>query len=727
MAARPLNIVVCVKQVPASDDVRVNQETMTLVREGISNRTNPLDLRACEAALRLREMYGGRVTAISMGPPSAEEALKEALSLGVDGAVLLSDRAFAGSDTLATSYTLARAIRRLERETGAPVDLVVCGNRTTDGDTGQVGPETAAILGWPSVTSVGGISGLRAGSEASCEPRTVARCEGHEDIRAEGTEPVPGFTDAIYQRSGRATLAVERAADGVCDLVEVMLPAVISVSREAPEPRYPSVRHILRSRAASITVWGAADIEAEPSALGREGSPTSVVCLIETRVKRSAEVIEGTPAEKAARLAELVLGALGSKPGQGGGWDGGSKAASGTEARRVEAARAVVPGGTAREIMVFAEHRGGALLPAAREAISEALRLARGEGAGRVAGSGSQAELGAGSTDVRRGLAADGGPWVVSAVVTGSGEEVRQAVADARSSGAGRVYVVDHPHLSQFSDDAHANAVAEAAKRIRPEVLLFSATPFGRAVAPRVAGILRTGLTADCTSLSLDLETGVLYATRPAFGGNISATMICKARPQMVTLVEGAFGGAAEPAGRVENWERRGGAAAMDSAAENADVVAMDLDIPVPHVRVVESRKTGAEELPIQAASVAVAVGRGVSGKAYEEAAKLAERLGAPIVGTRPAVDMGLIPESRMVGQSGKVIRPKVYIACGISGALHHLVGMRDSEVIVAINSDPSAPIFGAATYGVVGKVEDILPRLLTELSRLSGTDAAGA
>lgn len=695
MAAGPLNIVVCVKQVPASDDVRVNRETMTLVREGMPNRTNPLDLRACEAALRLKEMYGGRVTAISMGPPSAEEVLREALALGVDDAVLLSDRAFAGSDTLATSYALACAIRRLEREIGAPVDLVVCGNRTTDGDTGHVGPETAAILGWPSVMSVSGIGGLGA--------------------RGEGPE------------GRRATLTVERAMDGVRDFVEVDLPAVISVSREAPEPRYPSVRHTLRSRAASIAVWAAADIEAEPSALGREGSPTCVVSLNETRIKRSAEVIEGTAAEKAAMLAELILEALGSKPEPGRDGGGDPEADPGAEDRPAEAERPEVLGRHAREIMVFAEHRGGVLLPAAREAISEALRLVRGEGAARMAGSSCQVEPGSERTGDRRGSAPEAGLWMVSAVVTGSGDEVRQAAADAKSSGAGRVYVIDHPYLSQLSDDAHANAVAEAARKVRPEVLMFSATPFGRAVAPRVAGILRTGLTADCTSLSLDLEAGVLYATRPAFGGNISATMVCKVRPQMVTLVEGAFGGAVEPVGCVEDREGRGGAAAIGKATEDADVVALDVDIHAPHIRVVESRKVDVGEVPIHSARVVVAVGRGASGKAFEDAVKLAEKLGAPLVGTRPAVDMGLIPESRMVGQSGKVIRPKVYIACGISGALHHLVGMRDSEVIVAINSDPSAPIFGAATYGVVEKAEDILPRLVAELSRLLGGNAAGA
>lgn len=242
-----MNIVVCLKQVPATTEVKIDPRTNTLVRQGIKNVINPFDTYALEEGVSIKARYGGKVTVISMGPPQAEEALREAISLGADEAVLLSDKAFAGADTLATAYTLAVAIKKL-----AQYDLVLCGRQTTDGDTGQVGPELAEMLGVALVAYVSRI----------------------EEIT-----------------SGR--MRVQRMVEDGHEVIESPLPAVITVVKEINVPRLPSLRGIARSKNAVIPVWTVRELGVSPEMVGLAGSPTKVMAIFRPQRTCQSEMFQG--------------------------------------------------------------------------------------------------------------------------------------------------------------------------------------------------------------------------------------------------------------------------------------------------------------------------------------------------------------------------------------------------------------------------------------------------
>ncbi len=229
-----MHAIVCIKSVPSTTEVRINPETNTLMRGEVESIINPFDVYAIEEAIRLKETHGGKVTVITMGPPQAEKELRDAVAMGCDEAILLSDAGFAGADTWATAYTLARAIRKL-----GDYDLVLCGKQAIDGDTGQVGPGIAGQLGIPQVTYV---SKLR-----SLDP-------------AEGT------------------LEAERLLEEGCEVVRTRLPALLTVLKDINQPRYPSSRGVRAARRMAIPVWGAAELGAsDGGCYGLEGSPTRVV------------------------------------------------------------------------------------------------------------------------------------------------------------------------------------------------------------------------------------------------------------------------------------------------------------------------------------------------------------------------------------------------------------------------------------------------------------------
>jgi electron transfer flavoprotein beta subunit len=252
-----MNIVVCIKQVPDTAEVRINPETNTLIREGVPSIINPYDMHAIEAGLRIRESTGGRVTVITMGPPQAESALREAISMGVDDAILITDRAFAGSDTLATSYTLSRAASKL-----GP-DIIICGKQAIDGDTAQVGPEMAEFLNIPHISYVKKI----------------------EEIR-------PDY------------IKVQRLMEEGFDIVESSLPVLITVVKELNEPRLPSLKGKMAAKKAEIKRWTASDIEADPERLGLKGSPTWVKNIFAPEIKKERKMLEGKAEEQVDALIE---------------------------------------------------------------------------------------------------------------------------------------------------------------------------------------------------------------------------------------------------------------------------------------------------------------------------------------------------------------------------------------------------------------------------------------
>jgi len=268
--------------------------------------------------------------------------------------------------------------------------------------------------------------------------------------------------------------------------------------------------------------------------------------------------------------------------------------------------------------------------------------------------------------------------------------------------GADRVYLVDDPSLSNNEEDLYTGELTELIQEHKPEIVLAGATSLGRSLVPRVAAILKTGLTADCTELEIDTERRLLLQTRPAFGGNIMATIICQARrPQMATVRPRVF------KKNTPDESRKGQIIKVD----------FDRERVTSRTRLLSFVEDITETVKLEDADIIVCGGRGL-GKAenFQLLEELAEAMGAALGSSRAPVDDGWIPYSHQVGQTGKTVCPKLYIACGISGAVQHLAGMQTSDVIVAINNDPNAPIFEVATYGVVGDLFEVVPMLIDKL-----------
>jgi electron transfer flavoprotein alpha subunit len=291
----------------------------------------------------------------------------------------------------------------------------------------------------------------------------------------------------------------------------------------------------------------------------------------------------------------------------------------------------------------------------------------------------------------------------VSAVLFGA------AAADAHELikwGADRVYHCTDDLVSSFNDEPYANLLSDLILQHKPEIVLAGATPIGRSFLPRVAARLRTGLTADCTALEIDEGTGNLLQVRPAFGGNIMATILCpNTRPQMATVRPRVMKrGAYDP-------DRQGEVIPVHSGNAQSRTKVLEIVKEISEVSV-----------NLQEANIIVAGGRGAGGeKGFALLRELAEALGASLGASRGAVDEGWIPYRHQVGQTGKTVGPKLYIACGISGAVQHVVGMQSSDVIVAINKNPEAPIFNVANYGIVGDLFEILPMLIKRVKEAKG------
>jgi electron transfer flavoprotein beta subunit len=259
-----MNIIVCIKQVPETTEVRINPETNTLIREGVKSIINPFDMYAIEEALRLKEKFGGKATVITMGPPQAEAALREAISMGIDEGILLSDRVFAGSDTWATSYTLAGAIKKI-----GGFDLIICGKQASDGDTAQVGPGISMHLDIPQVTYVKKIEEIKDG-----------------------------------------LMRVERMTEEGFEIIETPLPALLTVVKEINEPRIPSLRGMMKAKQAKIVAWSQKELGLDSQKLGLSGSPTQVIKIFTPPQRSGGQIISGEVQEVVDKLAELLKGEI---------------------------------------------------------------------------------------------------------------------------------------------------------------------------------------------------------------------------------------------------------------------------------------------------------------------------------------------------------------------------------------------------------------------------------
>ena len=281
----------------------------------------------------------------------------------------------------------------------------------------------------------------------------------------------------------------------------------------------------------------------------------------------------------------------------------------------------------------------------------------------------------------------------VTAVVLGY--EIGDMANKLGRYGADNVILADAPELKVYMTEPYAHVLTSIIQEKKPEIVLYGATAIGRDLAPRVSARVHTGLTADCTGLEVDPETKNLRMTRPAFGGNIMATIICPDyRPQMATVRPGVMQRISpiESHAKVENYK-------VELPKESINVEIMDIV------------KKVSDKMDIQDAKILVSGGRGMGcPENFKLLEDLAEAFGGTVSSSRACVDAGWVPKDRQVGQTGKTVRPDLYIACGISGAIQHLAGMEDSDVIIAINKDETAPIFEVADFGVVGDVMKILP-----------------
>ena len=326
-----------------------------------------------------------------------------------------------------------------------------------------------------------------------------------------------------------------------------------------------------------------------------------------------------------------------------------------------------------KNVYVFAEQRDGVIQKVAYELIGKA-----------------------------RELAADLGQEVVAVVL---GDGIQAAAAELFKHGADQVLVVDAPVLGEYSTEPYAKALTAIIKAKEPEIVIYGATAIGRDLAPRISARVHTGLTADCTRLEIDPETKGLLMTRPAFGGNIMATIVCPDyRPQMATVRPGVM------QALEADDSKSGTVEVFDAGVSEADM----------NIKIREVVRDTKKSVDITEAKILVSGGRGIGGpEGFDMLKDLAEELGGEISASRACVDAGWIDRDRQVVQTGKTVRPNLYIAAGISGAIQHAAGMEDSELIIAINKNNTAPIFEIADVGIVGDCKVIVPKLTEALKKL--------
>ena len=617
-----MHTVVCVKHVPDATDIRFDPITLNLIREGVPAIVNPCCLNAIEEGIRIKEKTGGTVSAVSMGPLQAQEALREALAMGADNAFLVSDREMAGADTLATSYTLWRTVATVAKRN--PLDLILTGRVAIDGETGQVPPGLAVRLGIPIISNV---------------------------IEIDSVDP-----------NLRTIVAKHRFDDGV-ETVKAKLPAVLTITEGANKPRKYTIEGMLRAKKTKIEVWDKNTIGAESNMLGLKGSPTIVKKVFPPPGRKQGELFDGTTnAHEAARwlLQKLIfVGAFTqARPEE--------KEADHTQPSHHENSSRF------GEVWVWIEHLHGKPAHVSWELLGEGKRLAQIYGT------------------------------KLAAVAIGN--NVSHLAKDAFAQGADKVYLIEDTRLEDYRTQPYAVALTQAVTRFKPEALLLGGTIRGRDLAGSAATFIGTGLIADCTALDVDIETGIFMGTRPDYGGNLMSTIICpKNRPTMVSVRPRVM------KSLPPNPTKDGEIIRLDVSLSQEDFNTEVLDfVPIEKVGV------RLEDSPI-----IVSGGRGLgSANNFRLIEELAQVLHAQVGASRAAVRAGWIGSDHQVGQTGTTVRPRLYIAAGISGAIQHIVGIMNVDYIAAINRDQNAPIFKMADFGVVGDLFKIIPDFIEELRR---------
>ncbi|MSQ27930.1 MAG: hypothetical protein EXR51_07315 [Dehalococcoidia bacterium] len=601
-----MNIVVCMKQVPQVADIKFDHETKTIVREGVPLQMNSLDRRAITQAVKLKESHGGAITVITLGPPQAKSLLAEALATGADRAIHIVGRAFAGSDTLATSRALAAAIKKLD------YDVVFCGRFSIDAETGQVGPEVAELLGIPQATNLRRL-------EASADGKT--------------------FTVLRETEEGAETL-------------EIKGPALFTAGEFLVTPIRPTADQVKEAMERPMDQWTLADLGLSADQVGSAGSPTSVSEIREMIVPREQKTLTGDDPDALARQAVDFL----LKRGMFTAWDRPGASVRVPDSRKSSRRD--------RTVWVVAEMAQGRVREVTLELLGRGLELAT-ESDGELA-----------------------------AVLIG--HNVTQHAATLAAHGADRVYVADHASLAEYDTAAYAQVLAQAIQAKQPYAVLMGATVNGRDLAPRVAARLGLGLTGDCIGIGIN-AFDELEQLKPAFGGNIVAPIITRTYPVMATVRPGILSKAAANPSRKAVVETL----AVTPIANN----------PVRHLK--SESIAGDEGVRLDTAEVVVGLGAGVgSVDNIGVVRQFAQILDAPVGTTLKSVNTSLMPSQLQIGITGRSVSPRFYFAVAISGQLNHLIGLRKAGTIVAINSDPEAPIFKNCDLGIVGDYAQVLPAL---------------
>jgi electron transfer flavoprotein alpha subunit len=589
-STRPLRIAALVKQVPVAETLELGDDGR-LVRAGVSLEMNPYCRRAVAKGVELARATGGTCTALTLGPPSADDTLREAVAWGADDAVHLCDPAFAGSDTLATARALSAALVRL-----GPFDLVLAGLNTIDGETGQIGPEIAQLLDLP-------------------------------------------FASGVRQLAVAASvLALELELDNGVESVQIDLPAVLSVAERLCEPCKVDATGRAAVDPGRITVLAAADLGTGP--WGLEGSPTSVGGTRAMTHERMREVMVGTVGEQVDAAVALLVG-------------------RGAFARGDAAPGRSHPAGTST--------RTSAPSPIAR--VGPCVCVVVEDGRVQLA-----QEL--------VGAAAD-----LSAELGGSVTVLCPEGFDAAVLGGAGASTVLELVGSKVAEDVAAELIAWVVSN-QPGVVLAPSTSFGREVAGRAAAATGSGLVGD--AVALHVREGQLVAMKPAFAGALLAEIACHSSVQFATVRPGVLP-IREGVGARARREQR---------------------TVVPRGRVRELSASRHEIESLTRAEVVIGVGAGVRPDEYDRLEGLRTVLGAAIAATRKVTDKGWMPRTEQVGLTGRSISPRLYVAIGVSGKFNHMIGVRSADSILAINVDPSAPVFEFCDVGIVGDWREVLPAL---------------
>jgi len=694
------NYIVLVKQVPDVSQITDNAfdlETGTLVRTRLASVINELDAQALAFANKMRQDSGdrdGKIVALSMGPPMAQEVLRYSLSRCADIVILLTDRALGGADTWATANPLAFAIRKIVKEifkNDVNNYYVITGMQSVDGDTAQVPAQIAEELNLPCIAYV---------TEAD-----------FKNNRFEFTRIISG---------GSQTVAAKK------------LPAVITVAKY----EYPLFATFRRTRWANKTEvfrWSSADINA--AHIGVTGSKTSVIRVFPPgKTTRKCEQISDVKS-----LAKVLVESFKSGNGEAGtggeaqtsryvlpnkranlfdrSFEGTKKEQEDyeilakklkelgiTEVSQIDDAAkekileasgdrfhtkaledminglALTKPSFEGEVWVVAEHSDGVVHPATFELIGKARELAD-------------------SLETKVGVAI-------------ASYDVEAMAKELIAAGADNIYVVEDKLLKVFDPTAHRKAIADAISTYLPQIVLYAATPQGRMLAPMVSYRVGCGLTADCTGLDIRDNSrngyiAILLQTRPALGGNVMATIRTKnSKSQMATARPGVMK-------RIPPDQSRKGKVIKHKVQLSEDDVSLEII----------KTELGTGEVNF-GADVIVSGGKGMQSRDnYERLVSmlcdaLSKKLDTQVErgASRAAVEQGFIERVHQVGQTGTSIGPKLYLALGISGAIQHMIGVANTETIIAINSDPNAPIFKQCDYYIVGTIEDTVPQLVRAL-----------